>query len=425
MEASSVLLLREQRQAADAYLRHKLREQATLQEATLFSEVLPGIVRTDLPFEISGGELYLLQPNGVTDWVEMHQNGVRRARAKAAANPRFEAYADIAEAELDEAMIQRRQVAAGAPSAQVRLSHCANDLFSDHELKQLGRSPDIERAFLRVSVFDGQRLVIYSRSIDWLDLADARGIATGWGLWDAAQIDLAPGASSVDILRTPLLIDGSQMSPGQMHGLADRLVAAYDQKLLERTGQVHRQGRNPEGIDTYKFVMKHKDLLDAHMSSLDQLAAAGYPVPLIAALVGPLRYDMISSFKQKIEGTWTERDSLAESVAWAGDLERSKGTEYYGCETVIGGTPGSAGYFNALGEYVRLTCKLCGDKNQSGDPCAAELRCTACEGHVLKTPTGVVIKNPGKSRRAKQPPIGHELAAELQRYETARHHRAA
>jgi hypothetical protein len=55
----------------------------------------------------------------------------------------------------------------------------------------------------------------------------------------------------------------------------------------------------------------------------------------------------MSSYKQRLDGTWTDLGSLADSVAAAGDAERANGTEFWGCDSVIAAT--NTGYVNAEG----------------------------------------------------------------------------
>jgi hypothetical protein len=71
----------------------------------------------------------------------------------------------------------------------------------------------------------------------------------------------------------------------------------------------------------------------------------------VAAATNDLRYDIMSSFKQRLEGTWQDYSSLGESVVAAGNVEREAGTQYGGCDTVIGNqTAELAGYQNARGQ---------------------------------------------------------------------------
>jgi hypothetical protein len=362
-DISSVLLLREMYNTDDLDHRRHLFDQAADQEASHISEVLNGTVRTDYGFDVHNGKLYLLQPNGVTDWQEMHKNGAQRAKLRAAIDPRFEPYAQIAEAEVEESSTQEEIVRRGEPAALVKLSLCGSDVMGSEQLAQIGRDPNLQRAFLRVSVFDGQKLRIYSRSIDRMALNDGRGIAGGWGVFDRPKADMAPDASSIDILKTDIILDESQMNIDDMHNLADRLVGAYDELQYDRTGKVHKAGRDPEGIDTYKFVTDNWDLMNAHMDSLCDLSARELPMAVLAQTANNIRYDIMASFKQRMDGTWVSKGSLAESVAEAGSGERAIGTQFSGCDTVVGAGLNSAnsGYVNG-GEADKSLMRLSGQK---------------------------------------------------------------
>lgn len=352
MNASAVLLLGEMHRSADPIRRQELFEQAADQEASLISEVLDGAVKTDFRFDTVDGHLHLLQPNGVTDWAKMHEHGLLRAKAKAAKNAGYEPYVSIAAAELEESRLQEAMAAAGKKAVMVKLSLCGDDLMSAAQLKELGRNPEAQRAFLRVSVFDGQTMHIHSRSIDGMSLADGRDIATGWGLWEEPQTAMEPDASSAEILQNHLYFGEEQMDLQEMHLLADRLVGSFDRLQTRRTGRPHKAGRAPEGVDTYRFVLSNRDLLDAHLDSMAALAArTELPIGHLAAITNDLRYDIMSSFKQRLEGRWVEYGSLGESVARAGEVERVLGTDFGGCDILISraSTAEQAGYVNAQG----------------------------------------------------------------------------
>jgi hypothetical protein len=348
MDSNSVMLLREMRDTLDPELKARLFEQAADQEASLMSEVLDGAVITDFKFTTQDGRLYLLQPNGVTNWQLMHEYGVARAKAKAAEDEGFRPYAAIAQAELEEARLQEEMVKAGRPAAMVKLSLCGDDVMTVEQLGEIGRDANAQRAFLRVSVFDGQDLHIHSRSIDGVSLNDGRGIADGWGEFDKPLIDMKPDASSVDILRGHIYFNENQLDVTEMHQLADNLVAAFDERQCQRTGKAYKAGRSPEGVDTYRFVLENQDLLRAHMDSLLALAArAELPVGHVSTLTNDLRYDIMASYKQRLEGNWQDFGSLAESVAAAGESERANGTEFWGCDSVVSANSANTGYVNA------------------------------------------------------------------------------
>ena len=362
MDSNSVMLRREMRGTRDENLQARLFEQAADQEATLISEVLDGAVITDFKFTAQDGKLYLLQPNGATDWQRMHEHGVSRAEARAAEDSGFRAYAEIAKAELEEARLQEEMVKAGRVAAMVKFSLCGDDVMSAGQLKKIGRHPETQRAFLRVSVFDGKDMHIHSRSIDGVSLIDGRGIADGWGAFEQPLMNLEPEASSIDILNDHLYFEQDRMDVPQMHQLADNLVRKFDIMKSSRTGSTYRAGRAPGGVDTYEFVLNNKDLLAAHMDSLIILAGkTELPIGHVAATTNDLRYDIMSSYKQRLGGTWEHLGSLAESVAAAGAVERELGTEFGGCDSVISvRTAAKAGYVNAgKSSEMKTRCVQC------------------------------------------------------------------
>jgi hypothetical protein len=163
-------------------------------------------------------------------------------------------------------------------------------------------------------------------------------------------------------LNSHLFFEQDRMDVSQMHQLADSLVRSFDTMKSRRTGKAYRAGRAPEGVDTYKFVLGNKDLLAAHMDSLVSLAGRSeLPIGHVAATINDLRYDIMSSYKQRLDGTWENLDSLAESVAAAGAAEREIGTEFGGCDSVISArTATNAGYVNAeKSSEMKTKCVQC------------------------------------------------------------------
>lgn len=439
-DASAVLLLSEMYQTDDLYRRQELFNQSADQEASLMAEVLEGSVKTDFSFETRDGRLYLLQPSGVTDWQEMHKQGLERAKARAAADKKLAPYVKIAEAELAEAADQEAMIKSGKSMAMFKLSLCGDDVMPDAQLRKIGRDPDQQRAYVRVTVFDGSALHVHSRSIDGVNLGDGRrGISGGWGTW-SPQARLDKDASSIDILNHAAEFDEQQMSVEEMHSLADRVVTAFDNVRYQRTGKIYKAGRCPEGIDTYKFVLDNNDLFNAHMESMCSLAQRELGVEIFAEHANELRYDIMASYKQRAEGTWIEHVSLADSVAYAGLLERQAGTSFAGCDTVFSGNKAkAAGYVNAEsdeqsllkleGQAIRCINKSCRKMVvvPSKDLAQGILSCNRC-GLVYDVCNKQSSFDPSKVNRTKEqasPGLFEQLSATLARYETERKHKEA
>ncbi len=331
---NSVLLLRDMHECQDPILKRQLYEQAFDQEASHIAEILPGPVHTEFDFESTNGELYVLQPEGVVDWLALHSNGLDRARRMARSNPKLKFYEQIAEAELEEAKMQKLMVSSGQPQTLVTLSMCGDDVASDESLESIGRDPNLRRAYLRTSIFDGQKLHLDSRTMDYMNLDEAKRIHK-----EHLGIDLQEHLTSIDILKTRKLLNGARFD------LPDKISS---------------QPR----FNNYDFVLNHPDLLNAHMESLSamSLGILKYGSDKYA---DDLRYDIMSSFKQRLEGKWISLNSLGESVANAGSIERSAGTEYSGCDTVVATqsrNPKDAGYINAMGRELWTwregTCRI-------------------------------------------------------------------
>lgn len=331
---NSVLLLRDMHECQDPRLKQQLFEQAFGQEASHIAEVLPGSVHTEFDFESANGELYVLQPDGVVDWLALHSNGLDRARRMARSNPALKFYEQIAEAELEEAELQKQMVSGGQPQTLVTLSLCGNDVAGNESLESVGRDPKLQRAYLRTSIFDGQKLHLDSRTMDYMNLDAAKRIYK-----EHLGIDFPDEITSIDILKTRKLL------PGARFDLPDKISS---------------QPR----FNNYDFVINHPDLINAHMESLSAMSLGKIDYGL-DKYANDLRYDIMSSYKQRLEGKWVSLGCLGESVANAGSIERSAGTEYSGCDTVVANksrNPQDAGYINATGRELWAwrdgTCRI-------------------------------------------------------------------
>jgi len=379
----SVELLRDRQNSAPE-LSSELYWQARDLETTFFAEGLDGENRTDFPFNTLEGKLYVVQPKGATDWLALHENGLARARAKSWEDSRFKFYADIAEAEFEEAKAQQHMVQERRPATLFSISLCGDDLASPASLKAIGRDPEKSRGYIRASVFDGQNLHLYSCSVDGMTTQDARDIYQKY-----FSAELPKSANSIGILRNRIKI------PGEHRGLLDVIAP-------------------PKGRETHQFVLSQTDLIDAHMDGLQALANLNLGRDVLAERADNLRYDIVSSLKQRYEGTWVDAGSLAESVAHAGMIERDAGTEFYGCDNVLTAENKAvrAGYLNARGfeallgkkKFESKFCPNCLPKPKPGKKVKAwregdRLGCGDC-GHVIDVCTKKTVRQ-GKHKDSK------------------------
>ncbi len=354
----------------------RAREYVFRQESLYLSEMMDGQVRTDLDFWLAGDQMVCHDEQGLpVDWLELHSNGVAYARERAAQNPNLSAYIRVAEAEYEESLLQRRILEQGIEATLVTFSLCGSDLFSDDDLKLLGRNPKLRRGFLRVSVFDGQGgLRLFSRSIDGLSAADVAQTYQS-----EFNIALAQDASTIDILNSPVVLGIAD------YQLADRLAPK-------------------QGPDSYRFVLSHPELLESLMSGLDSIALY-QPPENWPGLSEQLRRDIVSSYKRKLDGTWQDLESLAESIAAAGVMEA--GTEFFGCDTVLGGQRISdkLGYFTKQDMLKCVTCPNCNNIVDLPENLYDKgiLHCVDCK-HTVNRQTGKNVMVPStKKVLTKQP----------------------
>ena len=170
------------------------------QETTHLSEILDGVIKTEVDFKSIEGKLFAIDETGPTDWEVFHENNWNYAKLLVQNDQDLKPYLEIAELEADEGYLQAKIVEIGEPKTMAVLSLCGEDILSPKVLTKLGRNPIKQRAMFRVSTFDGQNLKIYSRSIDNMDLKTGQEfLRINFG------IELSAGAKSTDILKTRVI----------------------------------------------------------------------------------------------------------------------------------------------------------------------------------------------------------------------------
>ncbi len=325
--ASSVMAFRRAEQEPDPYIRKAIYEHVYDQETTHICEILNGKVETEIPFEVRKGRLTAICEDGPVDWQEFSKNNFLYADLLAKSDSSLKPYLRIAEVEVEEALEQLEIVKAGEPKTTVRLSLCGDDIFSSNALKKIGRLPEKQRAMLRVSVFDGQNLRLYTRSIDGMSLESGKKF-----LKENFGIELPDRADSVDVLKARPTLDGAH------HELADNLTPSQT------------------GIDTYKFVINRPDLLKVYLKSLEDLARSDYDFETIVLHANELRNDIMASFSEAFEGKAIL--ATAESIAGAGERARQEGKEFFGCDMVVTSMHEKTGLGIRQGE-VDVDCVKC------------------------------------------------------------------
>lgn len=328
-QADSVVTLQEMMngEVGDSALEYVKR-----QESLYFSELLEGQAKSEGYFGLLDGQIIGYDTDGTKfDWLSIHKNGVKYAKERASEDSRLLPYVEIAKAELAEAKLQKMLIEQPVPSTMVVYSLSGIDILDEQSLLVLGRQPELNRGFKRVSVFDGQGgMVVFSRSINGLSASDVvQECHAEFGIM------LDSNLNTVDLLKNPIILDYA------------------DYELADKISPV-------QGIDTKRFVQQQTDLISAHMNGLEAIAQRYLNPEQTASLSEGLRYDIVSSLKQRLEGKWQNQGSLGASIAYAGNIEREAGTQYYGCDTALTVRAERLGYFTTSEDKTEcVTCPSC------------------------------------------------------------------
>ena len=143
-----------------------------------------------------------------------------------------------------------------------------------------GYDIDRKQAYIRVLAKDGDKLYLYSQSLDGSDRHALEQLYTELGY------QAKPG----ELLGQRLQIT---LDPQDQHLLIDRLTATYDDMLQQNTGVKHYAGipmYNIDPIDTYAFVKKQSDIIGLSIT----MHASG-------ELTYKKQYDMMALLRERYE----------------------------------------------------------------------------------------------------------------------------
>lgn len=350
--ASSVMALRRAEFEPDPLIKKAIFEHVYNQETTHLCEILEGKVETEVEFETIDGKLYAVDETGLTDWEKFHENNWQYANLLVEQNPKLEPYLRISEADTEEGIAQIEMVKAGEPKTMVKLSLCGDDILDEQALLKLGRDPLKKRAMLRVSIFDGAKLKLYTRSIDNMSLEGGKEFYK-----HNFNIEIPNDYDSADLLSMSVAYDEV------LHNLADELVPSQ------------------AGINTYQFVNQQQDLLKVYFESLNGLAQGNLSEYQIAFSANELRYDIMSSFKKRLRGD--DVYASADAIISAGNEDRARGETHNGCDDSVTSLQSKTGLGLKSNEQKTdcVTCPNCSkvvnlDKEYFR---AGFLRCPSCK----------------------------------------------
>lgn len=205
---------------------------------------------------------------------------------------------------------------------------------------------------------------------------------------EAIGYSLPDGMSSEDRLRQRYWITEQ---PPAGYDWSDVARRAYDLSLGEQLGGEWYAGRRPmEVTDALAFVKKQPDLIEQHMRAIQEVMRSIQDHAERALQLEHHRYNFAAALDARLHG------QEVTSVSEAGETAREEGKEFAPDCPVLNSGEAQLEQQGFAGE-VLCTCPFCGKKVKI-DPCASQIKCSACTAEVRD---GVVISE-GTSRQKEQ-----------------------
>lgn len=212
---------------------------------TQFAEMLNGSMRTPFEYQFDGHELYAR--DGSSMRLEF-EKGLEQADRIADRNPNLAFEVRRRRAEIDEYHDMRKMAEGRLPNTMVVVSDFPAELM-DSSADIGGYNVERKQTFLRVLAWDGNRMRMYSQTLDGSNRVGLEAIYQSLGR--------TPRPGELLSQRLHVELDATEQD-----FLVDKLVAVYDQQLSQQYGGSWRAGRQDNNrLNTYDFVRQQHDLI--------------------------------------------------------------------------------------------------------------------------------------------------------------------
>jgi hypothetical protein len=295
------------------------------------AEALPGVVKTEYPFEFKNGKLVASDGESIEELLE---NGLKDAIRMAEVDNFYAGYLPYrARHELDELHEQQKMATEDTGfNTIVAFSPYTEELNSpetQNKITRGGQKPYWQRGMLRISHWDGEQLHMFTRSIDKSSVDLFRRVAD-------KHFDYQFNAhNSTEMLGERLHLNVEDES---WRTLADSVVATADKILGERLGGVWHQGRTKqEAKDLQVFVESEAQVIGSLLQIGRELAGQHARFESYKKAFDHEMYNHIALLEKRLELGATEKivDVRAASGG-AGSMARAEGRSYDMCGNVIG-----------------------------------------------------------------------------------------
>lgn len=355
--------------------------------ASGFTEALKGKVATHYEFDVDDAG-NILAPDGEQLGVMM-QRARRDAYELVSKDPRMQFVVDRFEEEVRELNEQQRMVRGeSGRNTIITFSPYTQELIDQPDILKAGyQRPELLRSMVRISHWDGQRIHIYTRSLDNSTLE-----LLGLTAKDSLGYTFASN-NSLGVLGERLHTSSSK---GEVESMLSSVCNSFDKHLFSRTGRPSEQGAfAPDNRDLLVFVQAHPEILSNIKSEARHLAKKAKTYEEFEMLFNGCLYKHLALYEKLLDGGVLSAESISAQASGAGESASDAGTSYSLCGTVVTGTSG----LNALGpltgfeSLMSYSNRLVTCPGKPGQKCGKQvlikdehleqgvLACTAC-GHV-------------------------------------------
>jgi hypothetical protein len=313
--------------------------------ASGFCEALKGRVDTHYQFDVVKGKIVADDQEPL----EIMMNRSLYSALELANNfPEMGFVADRFSAEVNE-LNDQQLMATGETNYNTLITSSPMTFELAHRpdlLKSGFQRPDLKRSMVRISHWDGNKMHVFTRSLDNGSLQ----------LFTQA-IQEATGHEFTQTHSTDVLNDRihKTMNLGQVQILLDLVCMIYDRLMYEQTGRRTVQGAvEPDDIDLTKFIESHKEILDSLRSKSVEIAHESASYTDFESRFSRETYNHLAYFDEILKGA-SHYDSVAigASASDAGARAAERGEVYSICGELLSGA--TASVIGAESSYGVLT----------------------------------------------------------------------
>ncbi len=384
-------------------------------------EGLKGTVRTHYTFELRNGKL-VAEDGEIID--ELMERGLEESYELARKDPFYEGFVpQRAEAELVE-HLDNQAMANGLRSynTSIKFSPYSEEYDTSEvareKLVHAAQKPYFKRAMLRLSHWDGQKLHIFTRSIDNSSVETLKEVA-------ARKLAFQFGAddNSTQLLAKSIHLD---IKDSGWLTLPDEIIDTADKLISSRLGKESKQGRPiDDATDLEAFVAANRVVIENLVDEGRSLSLSHTDYESYQKAFEKELYDHLALLSARLEmNNYEQIIDITAAAGAAGAFAEANGVVFDMCGLVISPNQAQPSSTNMGFESLlrlqnkKITCPECKSKVvvPTEDLKQGRLTCKDC-GHGVDVCTGEKFSKRNVTQKAKAPDIFDLLVADLKKYD--------